>query len=933
MSQSKYAILIGSSEFPDARAALPALPCAATDVHELQSVLSDPQLSAFDDVQVALDLPHWEVMLRINKVMRKASREDQILLYYSGHGLLDSDGKLHLATVNTQPEHLHATTIPGDNLRALIRETRCRRIIILLDCCFAAAAGDQLQVDRLLDDSFHASGDTIDKGYAVSVIAAAAADQAAYAPDDGSTSFMTGIMIEAIRSGRADRNYDGVITIEEVYDDIRREMRQRHGTEPVVFNSGFTGSLTIANSPLPVVWADVVARIGRRIATVRPTLTGDGGNPAAVNILDRALEILELPEHEVLRSYEALLSLLKDWSHGRLSLDALTDQWYQFDKTDLAATDRVSDTSGLAEHWDIVRQARAGVLDLINPAYILDRNFHILDWNIAFDAVLAKQMGLIRFRHVEDFVLRLDNHREVIERSQRLFSEERYPLVDIEDLIYTSPHYGKIVFKKIAAQVPDSDGEILAWSVSLNIIHADKADELWHDLHARLNDEVNWSIYAKLYDRMLSRFDAYRELINKMVTMVGPAQTVADLGAGTGNVLVELLRQDAGRNVLAVESNEEMLNQLRAKFYNGLAAEAQRVRLFKGDIIESLREVDDNMFDAVIMVNVLYAMPNRARCLREIYRVLRPGGVVVYSTSTSSTDVDRLFDAIRAEMAAKGLLHEMTPVIDLAYDRHQEMIDNILHDDEQAVVDYALRAGFDVCDDDVLHREYTGAVTIVRATKPDYLPDAGAVLKPRTQVTVTDQDETCSPADRIPQLFISYAHEDSDWCKQIMKYLQPAVDANTLRIWADPHIDPGRRWDDEIEQNLKRSAIAVLLVTPSFLASDYIKRRELPLLLAQRARDETVIIPVPVERGMIDQYRVSFDAPDGRRRKLTLSDIQFMTLGDRAVAELETSQQKVFIDKLARYVVSLAADAVVAVEPPPQPDPASHGGRRANPDS
>ena len=921
MARRKHAILIGSSEFPESSGSLSPLTCAAADVRELKALLSDPQYSRFDNVQVALDLPHYEVLLRINKVMRKASREDQIFLFYSGHGLLDGEARLHLATVNTEPEHLHATTIPFDSLCTLLRETQCRRIVVVLDCCFAGAAGGQLELDRFLQDSFRDTSDAVSKGYAVCVVAASAADQAAYAPSDGASSYMTAAMIEVIRSGRADRNQDGVVTIEEVYQGVRQEMSAAGLAEPVIFQRGVISSLTIANSPLPVVWEGIVDRIRSRIDELYSSQQGEGSNAANLKILDRARDILSLPKEIVVQSHDALLCLLKDWSQDRLAFDELMNQWYQFDKTDLVATNKKeTDAPRLAAHWESIHQARTALLDLVSPAYILDRDYHFLDWNPAFDEVLAKQMGLIRFRHVEDYILRLDNHREVIERGQRIFSEDKYPLVDVEDLEYVSAKYGRILFKKIAAQIPDEEGEILAWSVNLNIVHAEKSEALWQDLHTRLNEEVNWAIYAKLYDRMLTRFDAYQSLIEQMVGLLGPAKSVADLGAGTGNVLVELLQQKADRTVLAVEGNEGMLEQLRAKFCDGLADQVHRVQIFKGDIIESLREVDENTFDGVMLMNVLYAVHNRPRCLREIYRVLKPGGVVVYSTSTDQTDVDTLFAAIRDNMASKGLLHEMTPAIDLAYDRHQEMLDSILADDEQAVVDYALHAGFDVEPQDVLHKQYAGAVTVVKATKPDYLssaplgPDAASTPEQRTYGTGQGPLPRPGAGDGVrtedeldaPQLFISYAHEDRAWCERIRKYLKPAEDAGSIRIWVDGRIDPGQTWEAEIEENLARSAIALLLVTPNFLASRYIKDKELPWLLTRRAHKQLKIVPVLIERGLTAQYAYPYQDPDGQEQTLRLSDIQFLSPGGKAIAQLDTSQQNLFIDELARRILTLA---------------------------
>lgn len=561
------------------------------------------------------------------------------------------------------------------------------------------------------------------------------------------------------------------------------------------------------------------------------------------------------------------------------------------------------------------------ILDLISPAYVLDRNYHFLDWNPAFDELIAKHMGLLRFRHVEDFVLKLDNHRDVIERSQRVFSAEKFPLVDIEDLVYVSPEFGRITFKKIASQIPDSDGNLLAWSINLNITQVDSEHEeaLWAALDKRLNQEVNWSIYAKLYDRMLHQFDDYQALVKKMVELIGDAKDVVDLGAGTGNVSLEMLKQSRERTVLAVESNEEMLAQLRDKFRGGRRDELSRLRIFKGDIIESLREIDENTFDGVMLLNVLYAMPDRARCLREVYRILRPGGVVVYSTSTSKTDIDRLFDTIRDNMTEKKLIDDMRPIIDLAYDRHLAMQENILRDSEDDVVNYARRAGFDVEGDDILHSQYAGAVSIVKATKPLFTPEVELEPLVKTDPTleklsVVQQAEaqiTGTASDKPSMLFISYAREDMVWCQRILKYLQPAVDGGKLRIWVDEHIKLGEVWEPELEARLNESSLALLLVTPSFLVSDYIKSKELPWLLHRRALGKLHAIPVLIEPCLVDAYAYPYLDAEGNEQSIYLNELLFARAGDRSVAELDRSQQNVFIDKLARRILSRSGQMAI----------------------
>src|SRR5207245_1762969 len=65
--------------------------------------------------------------------------------------------------------------------------------------------------------------------------------------------------------------------------------------------------------------------------------------------------------------------------------------------------------------------------------------------------------------------------------------------------------------------------------------------------------------------------------------------------------------------------------------------------------VENLECLNDESFDAVVMVNVLYAVDDPLRCLREIHRILAPGGVLGFSTTHSETRLDELLENIKAQ--------------------------------------------------------------------------------------------------------------------------------------------------------------------------------------------------------------------------------------------------------------------------------------------
>jgi len=77
------------------------------------------------------------------------------------------------------------------------------------------------------------------------------------------------------------------------------------------------------------------------------------------------------------------------------------------------------------------------------------------------------------------------------------------------------------------------------------------------------------------------------------------------------------------------------------------------------------------------------------------------------------------------------------------------------------------------------------------------------------------------------KIFLSYSHEDEKWLKQLKEMMEPA----NLNIWDDEKINPGENWSNEVEDNLKDADIAILLISKSYLASKYIKEKELPFLI------------------------------------------------------------------------------------------------------
>ncbi|HSS21566.1 MAG TPA: toll/interleukin-1 receptor domain-containing protein [Pyrinomonadaceae bacterium] len=103
------------------------------------------------------------------------------------------------------------------------------------------------------------------------------------------------------------------------------------------------------------------------------------------------------------------------------------------------------------------------------------------------------------------------------------------------------------------------------------------------------------------------------------------------------------------------------------------------------------------------------------------------------------------------------------------------------------------------------------------------------------------------------QVFISYSHKDKNWLERLLFHLQPLEKSGTLIRWDDTLIRSGSKWRDDIEKALNLTQVAVLLISPAFLASNFIVNNELAPLLNAANEDGAVILPVIISHCSFEQ--------------------------------------------------------------------------------
>src|SRR5512135_2007363 len=83
------------------------------------------------------------------------------------------------------------------------------------------------------------------------------------------------------------------------------------------------------------------------------------------------------------------------------------------------------------------------------------------------------------------------------------------------------------------------------------------------------------------------------------------------------------------------------------------------------------------------------------------------------------------------------------------------------------------------------------------------------------------------------QVFISYSRKDDQYFEELQTQLKPYLRTGVITAWTDQQIAPGSQWFDEIKDALDKTVAAVMLVSPAFLASDFIHEHELGPLLKE----------------------------------------------------------------------------------------------------
>jgi tetratricopeptide (TPR) repeat protein len=157
-----------------------------------------------------------------------------------------------------------------------------------------------------------------------------------------------------------------------------------------------------------------------------------------------------------------------------------------------------------------------------------------------------------------------------------------------------------------------------------------------------------------------------------------------------------------------------------------------------------------------------------------------------------------------------------------------------------------------------------------------------------------------------PTVFISYSHRDEVWKDRLLPQLRALEQAGRIVVWHDRKIDGGDKWYPEIQEAMERAAVAVCLISPDFLSSDFCVKEEVPYLLQRCESVGMIFIPLLVR-------------PCAWKAFPWLKEIQMLPRDGKSVAiDFKDREDAVFAD-VANLIFKIIDTPGYTPPPPPPP--------------
>jgi hypothetical protein len=161
-------------------------------------------------------------------------------------------------------------------------------------------------------------------------------------------------------------------------------------------------------------------------------------------------------------------------------------------------------------------------------------------------------------------------------------------------------------------------------------------------------------------------------------------------------------------------------------------------------------------------------------------------------------------------------------------------------------------------------------------------------------------------------VFISYAHADNEsrnpkerWLDRFAEFLQPLVSQEDLTLCSDQNIRIGEQWHERIQTELKAAKAIVLLVSPAFLASSYVRNNELPVILKNAPDNGVKIFPILISPSLFKQAKYKYPDPKSGPHEFTLASLPAANAPSKTLVDMTEGEQNRVLFEVAEQLAEL----------------------------
>lgn len=188
-------------------------------------------------------------------------------------------------------------------------------------------------------------------------------------------------------------------------------------------------------------------------------------------------------------------------------------------------------------------------------------------------------------------------------------------------------------------------------------------------------------------------------------------------------------------------------------------------------------------------------------------------------------------------------------------------------------------------------------------------------LKP---ITSEKNIKKMSAPNNTAHIFICYAHKDNEspdpsqrWLDRLLEQLEPLNLQEQAEIWSDKKLEIGDEWHEEIQSTLQQVKAAVLLVSPAFLASKYIRNSEVPFLLKQAKEQGVKILPIILRYCQFNETKFKYPDPTNGPEELSLSTLQVANSPTKPLNSMAEHEQDKVLLSVAQRLLKIINTPVV----------------------